>query len=86
MSKAAASRQNHSRENLKLRVARIPEQQLLLNKMGFNNPGFIAGWQNLYQCLAEAPLPVPDCAESRQSCRTPTSRAQPKTTCTALNY
>lgn len=41
--------------NPKPRVARIPEQQLLLNKMGFNNPGFIAGWQNLRTRLAEAP-------------------------------
>ncbi len=41
--------------NPKPRIARIPEQQLLLNKMGFNNPGFLVGWKNLRARIAVAP-------------------------------
>lgn len=41
--------------NPKPRLARIPEQQVLLNKMGFNNPGFVAGWINLRSRIADAP-------------------------------
>ena len=41
--------------NPKPRLARIPDQQLLLNKMGFNNPGFLAGWKNLRSRIAVAP-------------------------------
>lgn len=41
--------------NPKPRLARIPDQQVLLNKMGFNNPGFLAGWKNLRARIAVAP-------------------------------
>lgn len=41
--------------NPKPRLARIPEEQVLLNKMGFNNPGFLAGWKNLRARIAVAP-------------------------------
>ncbi len=41
--------------NAKPRLARLPENEALLNKMGFNNPGFIRGWQNLRARLAVAP-------------------------------
>lgn len=41
--------------NPKPRLARIPEEELLLNKMGFNNPGILTGWKNLRLRIAEAP-------------------------------
>lgn len=41
--------------NPKPRLARVPDQQLLLNKMGFNNPGFLVGWKNLRARIALAP-------------------------------
>jgi dihydroorotate dehydrogenase len=41
--------------NPKPRLARLPEQQALLNKMGFNNPGFIRGWKTLRRRIAHAP-------------------------------
>jgi len=41
--------------NPKPRLARIPDQQVLLNKMGFNNPGFLVGWKNLRARIAVAP-------------------------------
>jgi dihydroorotate dehydrogenase len=41
--------------NAKPRLARLPGDEALLNKMGFNNPGFIEGWKNLRMRLAVAP-------------------------------
>lgn len=43
------------RGNAKPRLARLPQSEALLNKMGFNNPGFIQGWKNLRARLAVAP-------------------------------
>lgn len=42
--------------NPKPRLVRLPDQQALINKMGFNNPGFIRGWKNLRARLAVAPM------------------------------
>jgi dihydroorotate dehydrogenase len=41
--------------NAKPRLVRLPSDEALLNKMGFNNPGFIRGWKNLRARLAVAP-------------------------------
>lgn len=43
------------RGNPKPRLARLIADEALLNKMGFNNPGFIRGWKNLRARLALAP-------------------------------
>lgn len=40
--------------NPKPRLMRLPGDEALINKMGFNNPGFIAGWKNLRARLAVA--------------------------------
>jgi dihydroorotate dehydrogenase len=41
--------------NPKPRLARLTDQEALINKMGFNNPGFIAGWKRLRSRLAVLP-------------------------------
>lgn len=41
--------------NPKPRLARLPDQEVLINKMGFNNPGFINGWKRLRSRLAVLP-------------------------------
>lgn len=41
------------RGNPKPRLARLPGNEALLNKMGFNNPGFLRGWKNLRARLTE---------------------------------
>lgn len=41
--------------NPKPRLVRLPGDEALINKMGFNNPGFIVGWKNLRARLAVAP-------------------------------
>lgn len=41
--------------NAKPRLVRLPGDEALINKMGFNNPGFIAGWKSLRARLAVAP-------------------------------
>lgn len=41
--------------NPKPRLVRLGDQEALINKMGFNNPGFIRGWKNLRARLAVAP-------------------------------
>ena len=41
--------------NARPRLARLPADEALMNKMGFNNPGFIRGWKNLRAGLAKAP-------------------------------
>lgn len=41
--------------NPKPRLARVPDQEVLINKMGFNNPGFITGWKRLRSRLAVLP-------------------------------
>lgn len=43
------------RGNPKPRLARVPDQEVLINKMGFNNPGFITGWKRLRSRLAVLP-------------------------------
>jgi dihydroorotate dehydrogenase len=43
------------RGNPKPRLVRLPEQEALINKMGFNNPGFIDGWKRLRSRLAVLP-------------------------------
>lgn len=37
------------------RLVRLTRDEALLNKMGFNNPGFLAGWKSLRMRLANAP-------------------------------
>jgi dihydroorotate dehydrogenase len=41
--------------NPKPRLARLTDQEALINRMGFNNPGFIAGWKRLRSRLAVLP-------------------------------
>jgi dihydroorotate dehydrogenase len=41
--------------NPKPRLARLADQEALINRMGFNNPGFIAGWKRLRSRLAVLP-------------------------------
>lgn len=41
--------------NAKPRLTRLVRDEALLNKMGFNNPGFITGWKNLRARLALLP-------------------------------
>lgn len=41
--------------NPKPRLVRLPESEVLINKMGFNNPGFVAGWKTLRSRLAVIP-------------------------------
>jgi len=40
--------------NAKPRLRRLTSDEALLNKMGFNNPGFLRGWKNLRLRIADA--------------------------------
>ncbi|MBV6493906.1 MAG: Dihydroorotate dehydrogenase (quinone) [Turneriella sp.] len=39
--------------NPRPRLVRIPKNEVLINKMGFNNPGIIQGWKNLRKRLTQ---------------------------------
>jgi len=41
--------------NAKPRLVRVVDEEALVNKMGFNNPGFVRGWNTLRARLASAP-------------------------------
>lgn len=62
--------------NAKPRLARLPTEEALLNKMGFNNPGFEKGWRSLRSRLAIAPRDYLMALSLGKGKETPVERAQ----------
>lgn len=62
--------------NAKPRLVRLPESEALINKMGFNNPGFERGWRSLRSRLAAAPRDYLIALSLGKGKDTPVERAQ----------
>ncbi len=62
--------------NPKPRLVRLPDQEALINKMGFNNPGFVTGWKSLRGRLATCPRDYLIALSLGKGKETPVERAQ----------
>jgi dihydroorotate dehydrogenase len=62
--------------NARPRLVRLPDSEALINKMGFNNPGFERGWRSLRRRLAVAPRDYLIALSLGKGKDTPVERAQ----------